>query len=122
MEEAALAKLGLIVYFGHGGSACPMATTTHTLSALHIDGFHALSIAFCACESSPPPHLQLFDNKLFSASIDSPKTVFTFELLRQFRIHHLESKESAYSYIHSLYRLTNDEGSPQIPVRIPRPS
>jgi len=121
MEETALSKLGLILYFGHEGSACPVATP-RTLSALHIDGFHSLSVAYCACESSPPPHLQLFNNKLFSASIDSPKTVFTFEVLRHFRIHHLESKGSAFSYIHSLYRLTNDEGSSEIPVRVFRPS
>jgi CxC2 like cysteine cluster associated with KDZ transposases len=115
MEETALSKLGLTLYFGHEGSACPVATM-RTLSALHIDGFHSLSVAFCTCESSPPFHLQLFNNKLFSASIDSPNTVFTFELLRHFRIHHLESKGSPFSYIHSLYRLTNDEGSPEIPV------
>jgi CxC2 like cysteine cluster associated with KDZ transposases len=121
MEEATLSKLGLIIYFGHEGSACPMATTTHSLSVLNIDGFHAFSVAFCACEASPPQHLQLFDNKLFAASINSPKTVFTFELLRHFRIYHLESKGSAFSYIHSLYRLTNDEGSPGIPVRTPSP-
>jgi hypothetical protein len=122
MEETALSKLGLIIYFGHEGAACPMAMTTHTLAVLHIDGFHTFLVVFCACELSPPPHLQLFENKLFSASIDSPKTVFTFELLRHFRIHHLESKGSAFSYIQSLYRLTNDEGSSEIPVCFPSPS
>ena len=119
MEEVELSRLGLVVYFGHDGNPCPIAKTSHSLSTLHIDGYHTLLVAFCACESSQPPHLQLFDNKLFSASIDSPKTVFTFELLRHFRIHHLESKGSAYTYIQSLYRLTNDEGSGELPVCIP---
>jgi hypothetical protein len=121
MEETALSKLGLNLYFGHEGSACLVATL-RTLSALHIDGFHSILVAFCACELSSPPHLQLFNNKLFPASIDSPKTVFTFELLCHFHIHHLESKGSPFSYIHSLYQLTNDEGSSEIPVRVPRPS
>lgn len=118
LEVTSLSSLGLSISFGHGGNACPVARATHTLAAFHIDGFHTISVVFCHCESSPAPHFQLFNNKLFPASFDNPKTVFTFELLRQFRIHHLEGKGSAYSYINSLYRLTNDAGSLENPGRV----
>jgi hypothetical protein len=117
MEEVSLSQLGLITFFGHGGALCPMVTQICMLTILHIDGFHNISVGYCGCGSSLPPHLQLFDGKLFSASIGTPKTAFTFELLRQYQIHHLEGKGSAYSYIRALYRLTNDEGLSEIPVR-----
>jgi CxC2 like cysteine cluster associated with KDZ transposases len=118
MEEISLSKLGLVTFFGHGGEICPMVTQTYTLTILHIDGFHNISVGYCGCASALPPHLQLFDGRLFPASIDNPKTAFSFELLRQYQIHHLEGKGSAYSYIQSLYRLTNDEGLVEIPVRL----
>lgn len=121
MEEVSLSKLGLVTSFGHNGDPCPTATLTHPLDVLHIDGFHKITIGYCACSSSLPYHLQLFDGKLFPASIDQPKTVFTFELLCHYQIHHLEGKGSAYTYIQSLYRLTNDEGLSDIPVSVVSP-
>jgi hypothetical protein len=121
MEEISLLKLGLVTSFGHNGDPCPTATLTYPLDVLHIDGFHRITIGYCACSPSLPLHLQLFDGKLFPASIDHPKTAFTFELLRHYQIHHLEGKGSAYTYIQSLYRLTNDEGLSDIPVRVVGP-
>ena len=116
MEDISLSELGLVTVLGHRGHICPILTPTYMLTILHIDGFHNISVRYCGCDSSPSPHLQLFDGKLFSASIDNPKTAFTFELLQQYQIHHLEGKGSAYSYVQALYRLTNDEGSSEIPV------
>jgi hypothetical protein len=116
MEEVSLSTLGLITFFGHGGLACPMATPEQGLTVLHIDGLHTLTIAYCGCDTSLPHHLQIFDSKLFSASIDWPRSAFTFEVLRQYQIHHLEGKGSAHTHIHSLYRLTNDKGFGEIMV------
>jgi len=118
MEEVSLSNLGLVTSLGHGGHVCPVATRTQELTVLHIDGFHTFVVAYCGCDPLLPHHLQLFDSKLFSASIDQPRSAFTFELLRQYQIHHLEGKGSAYTYIQSLYRLTNDKGFGELMVRL----
>lgn len=116
LENVSLKSLGLVTYFGHGGSACPKAEGASTLSILHIDGFHFILASFCRCSSAWTHDLQLFDGKLFSASLLLPKSAFTFELLDHFRINHLEGKISAYTYVQSLYRLTDDEGALDLPV------
>ncbi|KIM27650.1 hypothetical protein M408DRAFT_24310 [Serendipita vermifera MAFF 305830] len=118
MEETSLSKLGLVMFFGHSGDMCPTATDAQELTVLHIDGFHNILASYCRCNTIAAFHLQLFEGKLFSASIDSPKSAFTFELLQHYRIHHLEGKGSAYTYIQSLYRLTNDEGLGEILDRV----
>jgi hypothetical protein len=50
--------------------------------------------------------------------MDQPKSAFTFEMLRQYHIHHLNGKTSAYNYIQALSRLTDDEGLVNIPVSL----
>lgn len=116
LEDISLASQGLVTHFGHGGFACPSASTVSTLVTVHIDGFHHISVSFCQCESAEAQDIQLFRFKLFPASIHSPKSAFTFDVLEQYRLHHLEGKVSAYIYIQSLSRLTDDEGSPDLPV------
>lgn len=115
-EDISLADLGLVTYLGHSGEACTHSTTPTPLLVVHTDGFHRISTSFCECPFATTFDLQLFHSRLFSATVYSPKTVFTFEVMEQYRIHHLEGKVSAYSYTQSLYRLTDDEGSEEIPV------
>ncbi|CCA75618.1 hypothetical protein PIIN_09609 [Serendipita indica DSM 11827] len=109
LEDASLASVGLVTYLGHSGSQCTENRGFISLCVLHLDGFHTLSVNFCHCLSIPY-HIQLFQSRLFPSSFQSPQTAFTFDLLAQFRIHHLEEKGSAYTYIRSLCRLTNDVG------------
>ncbi|KIM35704.1 hypothetical protein M413DRAFT_51930, partial [Hebeloma cylindrosporum] len=46
--------------------------------------------------------------RLFPATMTQPTTAFTFRVLQQFHIHHLVSKESAYDFVGSLRRLTDN--------------
>lgn len=117
LEDISLSKLGLVTFFGHGGDPCPSASIPTQLLVLHIDGFHEISVSFCRCESAEADDLQLFRLKLFASTVHTPKSAFTFDLLEHYRLHHLEGKASAHTYIQSLYRLTDDEGSSEVPVR-----
>lgn len=53
--------------------------------------------------------IQLFTFKLFAASMISPKTAFTFQVLEQFRMLNLEGKTSAYTFTKMLARLTSGD-------------
>jgi len=50
--------------------------------------------------------------KLFPATMTQPTTAFTFQVLKQFHLLHLEGKLSAYDFIGALRRLS-DTAFPQ---------
>ncbi|KIM20488.1 hypothetical protein M408DRAFT_81941 [Serendipita vermifera MAFF 305830] len=54
--------------------------------------------------------IQLFNEKLFSASTHLPKTAFSFAVLERFQYLNLEGKGSAYTFMNTLSRLTDDTG------------
>ena len=60
---------------------------------------------------------QLLRSQLFPATVDQPTTAFTFNVLREYHIHSLESKKSAYSYMGALRRLTDNTFTLDVPVR-----
>ncbi|KAG5635468.1 hypothetical protein H0H81_011141 [Sphagnurus paluster] len=51
---------------------------------------------------------------LFPATVRRPTTAFTFQVLKQFHLHHLESKESTYDFIGALRRLTDNVFAHQV--------
>jgi len=55
--------------------------------------------------------------ELFPATMNQPTTAFTFRVLRQFHLHHLEGKESAYDFIGALRRMSDNAFPQRIPVR-----
>ena len=61
---------------------------------------------------------QLLRAQLFPATVDQPTTAFTFNVLREYHVHSLESKQSAYSYMGALRRLTNNTFIDDVPVRV----
>ena len=80
------------------------------LTIVHSNGFHDLPVVWCSC----PGHtydrdLQLIDLRLYPASYDKIKTVFTFDCLNQQRYQSLESKISLGQYHQYLRRQTCSE-------------
>lgn len=120
LEDVTLSELGLVTHLNHHGAPCPTshAPSILPLTAIHLDGIHAILVSYCQCQGAPTVDLQLFGSNLFPASTFSPKTAFTFEVLQNFRHHHLQGKISAYTYIQCLYRLTGDENLTETPVCI----
>lgn len=97
--------------------ACPNPGLTSNLTVVHTNGFHDLPVQFCGCLHSPTPDLQLFGFRLFPATVNLPQTAFSFEVLEQFRYHHLVGKISAYTFMDALSRLTDDTGCMAVEVR-----
>ncbi|KAG8818805.1 hypothetical protein FRC19_010305 [Serendipita sp. 401] len=90
------------------GGSCPNPRSLGLLTVIHTNGFHEVEFEACSC-TDMPLDIQLFRQRLFPASIHSPKTLFSFETLEYFRMLHLEGKVSAHVFMESLTRLTTNE-------------
>ena len=82
---------------------------------IETNGVHHLPIHYCICTSAKPHDEQLFAAKLFPSSFLTIKTVFTFNVLDDFRMTNLSCKSSCYQYYLKLRRLT----SPAFPNSVP---
>lgn len=82
---------------------------------VETNGVHHLPIHYCICPSARPHDEQLFASKLFPSTFTSIKTVFTFNVLDDFRMTNLACKSSCYQYFLKLRRLT----SPVFPNSVP---
>jgi hypothetical protein len=119
-RDTSLGDIGLVLELGHitDSSICFSASSACNLTVIHSNGIHNISVRFCSCPRSRSSDLQLFAHRLFPATINLPQTAFTFEVLEQFRYHHLEGKGSVYSFMNSIERLTDDYGQSKVEVSI----
>jgi hypothetical protein len=114
-----ISALGHIVHLGHHGHACHNhSSTTESIqfTVVHTNGVHATRLAFCACVGAGNRRQQLLKAQLFPATVDQPVTAFTFNVLHEYHIHSLESKQAAYSYMRALQRLTNNTFTDDVSV------
>lgn len=98
------------IQLGHGGKPCPNSFPDglrHEFLIVDTNGVHSTRLRFCTCCGADSAVAQLMKAKLFPATFVKPKTAFTFAVLKQYHIHHLESAESAYSFVAALRRLTD---------------
>jgi hypothetical protein len=80
------------------------------------NGIHATRVSFCHCEGSPSKWHQLFAANLFPATVNDPQTAFTFRYLRQWQIETLQSNITAYDYIRTARRMTDNVFTGNVPV------
>jgi hypothetical protein len=59
---------------------------------------------------------QLLEAGLFPASVKQPSLAFTFNVLKDFHLHTLKSKKSAYDSISALHQQTNNAFPMDVPV------
>lgn len=108
------------VHLGHGGRACPHAPINGNGSKSVVvdrNGIHAARIFYCHCEGREKDYVQLLLARLFPATLDTPQTAFTFEVLHDFHVHNLTSKKTAHDYYRSLQKLTDNACPQKVPVR-----
>ncbi|KAF8582094.1 hypothetical protein K439DRAFT_1287374, partial [Ramaria rubella] len=106
-----LADLGLIMGLEHQSHLCtqkPAGQTATEFMVIDVTGVHRCMLMWCYCGCRPQIE-QLMLAGLFPATVEDPShisTAFTFHVLRDFHVHSLSSKKSAYDYYDSLSRLT----------------
>lgn len=83
----------------------------------HTNGVHSTRISFCGCLTAPSSRVeQLLLSDLFPATPNEPKSAFTIAVLKQFRVHNLQSKCGAFDYIRSIRRFTDNTFTSKVPV------
>ncbi|KAF7293465.1 hypothetical protein MIND_01124200 [Mycena indigotica] len=108
------------------GKRCPEVSEhdlrTQRFTMYDSNGIHELDVEYCSCTAgigaAPLPYWeQLHSLQLFPASFTQPKTAFTWRVLKQFHIHSMTSKKSAYDFVKALCKLTDNAFSPNVTDR-----
>lgn len=109
-----------VIQIGHVGDSQPCSGSRGPISfnITHTNGVHSTRIQFCGCPGHPEKVDQLIRSDLFPATTEDPKSAFTFAVLRDFRMHNLQSKCGAYDYVTSIRRLTDNTFTMKVPVSI----
>lgn len=102
--------LGYVINLGHGGEPCPHTIPNSDLffHIVDINGVHDTKVRFCGCLPQVDRAFQLLQHQLFPATMSRPKMAFTFQLLDFYNILHVEGKISAYDFIGSIRRTTDN--------------
>lgn len=98
------------IQLGHSGESrrCGGSTPVQ-FKIIHTNGVHSTRVNFCGCPSAVEAKVdQLLRSDLFPATTKDPQSAFTFAVLKNFRMHNLQSKCGAFDFVMSLRRLTNN--------------
>jgi CxC2 like cysteine cluster associated with KDZ transposases len=79
-QSSSLKELGFVLYMGHGGLPCPEneGVDVAEFVVVDVDRIHVHQVAWCKCANNVERWKQLLQGKLYPASIDLPRTAFTF--------------------------------------------
>jgi len=91
---------------------------THSEYHIVVDtsGVHFVTIHYCQCPDADTPYLQLIMAGLYPATIQRPRTVFTFQVLDDFIRDNLECGTSGMNYFSKLRRITSAVFPHAVPV------
>lgn len=133
-ESTTLAALGFVLRLGHYGQPCPALTATEVtqkvsnLTIAHTTGLQEIQVQYCECVDSAegyqmkPRPLQLWSHDLWPATCERTRTVFSRHALRFFYHLSMQSKVSAYDYMGTLQRLTDNGFMADVKVGLFLPS
>lgn len=101
------------------GNGLPKLKGPNVVCFVDTSGVHKLRVHMCHCPNTQANDLQFMAMGFFPASVDSPKTVFTFSLLDDLRLNNLECHTPFRSYWKTLVRKTSCEFPLSVPVSRP---
>lgn len=110
-ESTSLSALGFVLYLGHNGYQCPRAPCDgiRTLQLFDVNGQHEIPTLFCQCsELYHDQGDQLLGVHWYPSSDDTPRTAFSFRLMKHFLLSQLEMCCSAASYYDMLALQTDN--------------
>ncbi|KAF8834687.1 hypothetical protein BDN67DRAFT_871402, partial [Paxillus ammoniavirescens] len=86
------------------------------LTLVDMTSVHFLRVHYCVCPTSKPFRMQLLESGLLSATINQPKTAFSFSVLNDFIHDNLECGTSTSNYYNKLQRITSNIFPHLVPV------
>lgn len=120
--------LGRVVTFGHRRHQeleCPERRAEESLAFTVVDltGIHATRAFFCKCSHSQVfrtrhPRLEmLLACRMWPSTVKQASVGFTWEVMKDFHLHTLTSKKSAYDYMRAIQAKTNNAFPGDVKVR-----
>lgn len=106
------------LHLNHSGDKCPhpLGDINSKFIIVHSNGVHATLLRFCNCPDAPCKVDQLMSARLFPSTTRGPISAFSFAMLKEYHIHSLQSKTSAYDYFAAIQRLTDNVFTQDVPV------
>ncbi|KAF8438817.1 hypothetical protein L210DRAFT_853539 [Boletus edulis BED1] len=95
---------------------CPPQHSDY-LTIVDVSGVHFITVSYCHCPGSAPEHLQLFKSRLFPATLQHPRTAFTFHVFDDFIWDNLEYGTLGANYFSKLHQVTSNVFPHLVPVR-----
>lgn len=112
-----LYSLGHRVYLGHEGKPCPNTrSVADSFTVVNTSGIHTVKVVFCCCAGLPKPHVQLLCVQWFPATMHSPHTAFTFDILNTFLLLNLQGKISLFDYYYAVHHKSDNTGTQELKV------
>ena len=83
-------------------------TRSDYLTIVDVTSIHFITVNYCTCPDSEPEYLQLLQCKFFPATLQMPRTAFTFRMLDDFIQDNLECGASRMNCYSKLWRITSN--------------
>ncbi|KAJ8699116.1 hypothetical protein PTI98_002269 [Pleurotus ostreatus] len=84
---------------------------------VHTTGIYSRNVEWCQCENHKSHYTQLLQARLFPTTSDQPSTAFTFEVLDELHLQHIECKTVSSNFYSLLRRKTNFNAPLDVPDR-----
>ncbi|KAF7976812.1 hypothetical protein HWV62_5680 [Athelia sp. TMB] len=109
--KTSLYALGHRVYLGHQGQPCKAAyEIVDGFTVFDTTGIHTIKLVFCGCPDRAPSNIQLLRTRWFPATIRSPHSAFTFEVLNTFHLLNIQGKLSLYHFYNAIHSKSDNAG------------
>ncbi|KAJ7185127.1 hypothetical protein B0H12DRAFT_1083229, partial [Mycena haematopus] len=120
-----LSALGHPLELGHARGDCKNRLAPVPFVVTADTGVHALSISFCGEVTEGEDGLgarmpQLLNARMMPCTFKNIQSAITFNALKVFQMHHLESKTAAMDYCGALRRLSDNAFTASVPARYVR--
>ncbi|RPD52463.1 hypothetical protein L227DRAFT_479994, partial [Lentinus tigrinus ALCF2SS1-6] len=107
------ADLRIRLHYGHNGQPCPRRRSAfREVLVVHDRGMTKIPVALCSCRDSRAPLKKgkkrpLPGNGSWPGSWDTPRTVYTVDVLRQYHLLTLQAHTTVHDF-HAYLRRTTD--------------
>jgi hypothetical protein len=114
-QRIELADLQFVHQLGHpSGEHCVRPGPRQSTTVLDITGTHRVVFQYCRCANIDANHgFQLFEHGFYPSAWKSPRTAFTFRLLKSWQLHNFEARTSIWDFYDAIVRMSNNVTPPK---------